>query len=246
MQEPSKPEPSGEMTLQQLQNIVMQMAGNQQQMFTLLQNQPPAQPAPAQPQPQMPAGVPNPSEQDDLFGWNTPPAQMPPQPPDPTQNLLMHNLAQLNQQVNNLNQNFEQSQKNLKREQDIQALITTNGINREYAEKAQDLFEKGEYQKGSQVLALASAPVIARMNATDERDARRDAAGQPLTPAPQGGVRTTPDEMQAINAEWQGIMAQPDTDLRKLAIIEFTKKHPQVMQQMFANQQQLAPPIING
>ena len=251
-------QPQGSMTQEQVQTMLLTLANNQQQMFNVMQQpgfvpngQQPAltQPTTQYVAPQV-AAIPDPADPlaglapatpaQDPFSWNA----QPPQPTagiDPATQLLMGSIQQLNAQVANLNNGFQQSQAALKRESDISSLMSENGINREYAERAQSYFDKGEFQKGSQVLMLASAPVIARMQASTEREVRRDAAGQPLTPAQQGGVFTVPDQTQAVNAEWQQLQLQPNSETKRLALIEFLKRNPSFGAAMYGQEQQTLP-----
>ena len=238
---------------QQVDPIQTAILQNQQALLQLAQQNPQfAQMPMVAPQPQVVAppvtAMAQPPQQTDPFSWDAPPQTQPapfmqPNPQfvnpqmqafgnpqmgaDPSQMLFGHAINQLTQQVNQLGQTNQQLIYSQKRNSDIQNLMAANGINRVHAERAQDYFEQGNLQAAAEVIQLASAPVIAKRMATEERDVRRDAAGQPLTPAPQSGVFATPNEQQAKLQELAQIQAMPQSENKRLAIIGFVQRNPE-------------------
>ena len=123
------------------------------------------------------------------------------------------------------------------------------GLAVQHAERAIEYNENGNLQAAAEVINLASAPVIARQMQTHEREVRRDAAGQSLTPAPQGGVRTTPDEMQAKMAEWTAIQSMPmktigQSDLKREAIVAYISRNPEIAAQAQQTPASITPPVV--
>ena len=184
-----------------------------------------------------------------------PPAPLAPAPPmqpqgvDANQALLGSAVHQLSQQVTQIQQNNTAFQASQIRDQEIQSLMQTNGISRQHAERAIEYNENGNLQAAAEVINLASAPVIARQMQTHEREVRRDAAGQSLTPAPQGGVRTTPDEMQAKMAEWTAIQSMPmktigQSDLKREAIVAYISRNPEIAAQAQQTPASITPPVV--
>ena len=234
-----------------LQQNQILMAQNQQ--LQAAQQQPPAfapQPPQADPFGANPAfqwGDPN------QQGLQAPPlAPAPPIQPqgvDPNQALLGSAVHQLSQQVTQIQQNNTAFQASQIRDQEIQSLMQTNGISRQHAERAIEYNENGNLQAAAEVINLASAPVIARQMQTHEREVRRDAAGQSLTPAPQGGVRTTPDEVQAKLVEWNAIQSMPSAtvsqaDTKRLAIVSYISSNPEIIAMTEQTPASIAPPVV--
>lgn len=215
---------------------------------------------------QQPAFAPQPPQADPFganpaFQWGDPNQQgfqapplapappMPPQGVDPNQALMGNAIYQLSQQMTQVQQQNSDFLASQRRDQDVQSLMQANGINRQHAERAMDYHEKGNIQAAAEVINLASAPVIARQTHAHEREVRRDAAGQSLTPAPQGGSRTTPDEMQAKMAEWNAIQSMPATtqgqaDNKKLAIVSYISANPEIIAQAQQTPASITPPVV--
>lgn len=219
-------EPQVDPNQQQANPMEQAILQNQQMLLQMLNNQQNQAYAPQQfTQPALPS-----APGADPFGYD--PVQQQFQPPqqgafDPNQALIANSIAQLSGQIQEMQQQNQQIQQNQQREQGIQGLMQSNGVSRQHAERAFDYYQGGNYQAGHEVLSLASAPVIAKQQQMAERAAVRDAAGQSLTPGPQGAVRTTPDQQQAIITRWNAIKAMGEGTNQRLAYLQFVKDYPE-------------------
>lgn len=238
MQDPTVEQSQGGMTMEQMQQLLMSVMQNQTALAQQLQ-QPPQQFIP----PQQPAYIP---PQQDPFALQTDPNQIGAMPAiDPNQQLLLNAMQQLGNTVQGIQQQTQQFMETTDREKKISELMHSNGITREYAEKAQTFFENGQYQQGSEILQIASSPVVARKQAAADRDIIRDSAGQPLTPAQPTGVRTNPDEERQIAQIWNAIGAMKQgSQQQKLAYIQFVSKYPQHAARFTNQGQQMVDPTL--
>ena len=221
-------QPTGSLTAQQLEQVVMGLVQQQQQLAQQLQQpqQQPTQGFQALPVQQQPMQSP--------FGFDDPlnPQPQPqPVPTDPNQQVVLASVNALSQQVQQMQQDSQNAVARQQYEANVRDLMNGNGITRDHAEKAQLYFENGHYAKGAEIVRLATQPVITRMNAAADREVQRDASGQPLTPAMQGGVRTTPDEVRDITQKWLNIQGIQDRTTKTQAAVQFVIDYPEYAQQ---------------
>ena len=220
MQEETQ-QPTSNLTVAQLEQVVMGLVQQQQ----LAQQQPAQinpqgfQTLPAQQQP-----VQNPFGFDDPLN---PQPQPQPVPTDPNQQVVLASVNALSQQVQQMQADNQNAAARQQYEVNVRDLMNSNGITRDHAEKAQLYFENGHYAKGSEIVRLATQPVITRMNAAVDREVQRDASGQPLTPAMQGGVRTTPDEVRDIHQKWINIQGIQERTQKTAAAVQFVIDYPE-------------------
>ena len=253
MQDSGQPSPEAQ-ELQELKRMVMSMAG-----VMLGQGQQPANPF-AQPQIN-PQGFNNVSNQplaqpalpvandpnyippiDDPYGQ-----QQPQQGITPEMQMVLTGMNNLQNQMQEIKQTNENYQAQQQFESNVQNLMTTNGISRDHAEKAQLYFQNGQFQQGSEVLRLAAMPVITRNQAAIDREMQRDASGQPLSPAMAGNHRTTNQGDAALTQQWNAIMALDKSDDRINRIVRFVAENPEFAALATENMgQQPMPPQLTG